>query len=90
MDVLEEVILEETNKTWYACISSKIWGSIWGSSVTSGGIPWGIINRQTSAVASPGLKESVIRWIKSKKWKNYFELGPYIFVHAFIPLKGRT
>lgn len=33
--------------------------------------------------------KSVVRWIKSKKWKNYFELGPYIFVHAFIPLKGR-
>ena len=34
--------------------------------------------------------KSIVRWIKSKKWKNYYELGPYIFVHAFIPLKGRA
>ena len=34
--------------------------------------------------------KSVVRWIKSKRWRNYFELGPYIFVHSFIPLKGRT
>ena len=34
--------------------------------------------------------KSIVKWIKSKKWKNYFELGPYIFVHAFIPLKGRV
>ena len=33
--------------------------------------------------------KSIVRWIKSKKWQNYFELGPYIFVHAFIPLKER-
>ena len=34
--------------------------------------------------------KAVVRWIKSKRWRNYFELGPYIFVHSFIPLKGRT
>lgn len=34
--------------------------------------------------------KEIVRWIKSKKWKNYFELGPYIFVHAFIPLKDQT
>lgn len=34
--------------------------------------------------------KAVVRWIKSKKWRNYFELGPYIFVHSFIPLKDRT
>lgn len=33
--------------------------------------------------------KSVVRWIKSKRWRNYFELGQYIFVHSFIPLKGR-
>lgn len=33
--------------------------------------------------------KEIVRWIKSKKWKNYYELGPYIFVHAFIPLKDR-
>lgn len=31
------------------------------------------------------------RWLKNKNnWKNYFEIGPYIFVHAFIPLKNLT
>lgn len=34
--------------------------------------------------------KSIVRWIKSKKWRNYSELGQYIFVHAFIPLKGRS
>lgn len=36
-----------------------------------------------------GTIKEIVRWIKSKKWKNYYELGPYIFVHAFIPLKDR-
>ena len=74
MSVLENIILEAAEKTWYACISSKIWGSIWGSSVTSGGIPWGIINRQTSAVASPCLKESVIRWIKHNNFIKHVHI----------------
>jgi len=25
-------------------------------------------------------------WLQSKQWKNYFELGPYIFCHSFIPV----
>ena len=33
--------------------------------------------------------KEIARWIKSKRWKDYFELDDYIFVHAFIPLKGR-
>lgn len=27
----------------------------------------------------------VYSWLKSKKWKNYVEIGPYILTHAFIP-----
>ena len=34
--------------------------------------------------------KEIVRWIKSKKWKDYYEFGPYIFVHAFIPLKDRV
>jgi len=26
-------------------------------------------------------------WLNSKQWVNYFELGPYIFTHSFIPVK---
>ena len=33
--------------------------------------------------------KSVVSWIKSSKWRNYYELGQYIFVHAFIPLGQR-
>ena len=28
----------------------------------------------------------ITKWIKSKKWLNYYELDKYIFVHSFIPL----
>lgn len=31
--------------------------------------------------------KAVVRWIKSKRWRNYFELGPYIFVHSFYSFK---
>lgn len=26
-------------------------------------------------------------WLNSKQWVNYFELGPYIFTHSFIPVR---
>lgn len=29
----------------------------------------------------------ITKWIKSKKWLNYLEIGPYILVHSFIPTK---
>lgn len=29
----------------------------------------------------------ILAWLKSKQWVNYFELGPYIFAHSFIPVK---
>jgi len=30
----------------------------------------------------------LVDWINSSRWLNYYELGQYIFVHSFIPLKG--
>jgi len=30
-------------------------------------------------------KSKITKWIKSKEWKNYFEIDKYIFVHSFIP-----
>jgi predicted phosphodiesterase len=29
----------------------------------------------------------ITKWLDSKRWRNYFELDKYIFVHSFIPLK---
>lgn len=75
MTVLDDIILEDTSgKYWYACVSSKTWGSIWGSSIT-GGVAWGVINRVTSAVASPSLKESVIRWIKHNNFIKHVKIN---------------
>lgn len=31
-------------------------------------------------------KSDVVKWLKSKEWKDYFELDKFIFVHSFIPL----
>jgi hypothetical protein len=31
-------------------------------------------------------KSEMYKWLKSKQWKDYYELGKYIFVHSFIPL----
>ena len=30
-------------------------------------------------------KSAITKWLKSRQWKNYFELGKFIFVHSFIP-----
>ena len=29
----------------------------------------------------------IVEWIKSPRWRHYYELGKYIFVHSFIPLE---
>jgi len=52
----------------------------------------------TEAMSSDGQKlwneikekvenHEITKWLRSKEWLNYFELGKYIFVHSFIPLK---
>lgn len=30
----------------------------------------------------------ITNWLQSDEWVNYYELGPYIFVHSFIPLEN--
>lgn len=30
----------------------------------------------------------ITKWIKSSKWKNFYELDNYIFVHSFIPVNS--
>lgn len=34
-------------------------------------------------------KSPVVKWLRSKKWINYYEVDNYIFVHSFIPLHNR-
>lgn len=34
-------------------------------------------------------KSEVTKWLRSKEWKNYYELGNYIFTHSFIPTKPK-
>ena len=29
----------------------------------------------------------IVKWLNSSRWRNYYELGKYIFVHSFIPLQ---
>lgn len=31
--------------------------------------------------------KQIVAWINSPRWLNYYELGKYIFVHSFIPLR---
>ena len=31
---------------------------------------------------------TIVEWLNSSNWKQYYELGQYIFVHSFIPLLG--
>jgi serine/threonine protein phosphatase 1 len=33
-------------------------------------------------------KSDVYKWLKSKEFVNYYELGKYIFVHSFIPVNN--
>lgn len=36
---------------------------------------------------NPTIQE-IGRWLRSSHWRDYYELGQYIFVHSFIPLLG--
>ena len=82
MTVLNDIILESGGKHYYACISSKIWGSLFMSGAVAG-IPWGILNRTMSATVSSTLKEAVIRWIKHNNFiKNVSISGNTITVDS--------
>lgn len=30
-------------------------------------------------------KKPIYKWLTSDIWKNYYEVGDYIFTHSFIP-----
>ena len=64
-----------SRKYWYKCGAEDVWEHIRST--------WYEIRRKVAD--SP-----VTAWIKSKEWKDYFELDNYIFVHSFIPLKNDT
>lgn len=36
-------------------------------------------------VRSKVRKSEVTKWLKSSRWKNYYELDKFVFVHSFIP-----
>lgn len=36
------------------------------------------------------VKTDFYKWLCSNKWKDYFEIGKYIFTHCFIPLKNKS
>jgi len=33
-------------------------------------------------------KSEITSWLQSKQWRNYYEIGKYIFTHSFIPVKN--
>jgi len=41
-------------------------------------------------VKSAVSKSKITKFLKSKEWKNYFELDKYILVHSFIPVKLKS
>ena len=50
--------------------------------------PYDRIQQTWKEILKAVQESEITKWIKSKKWKNYYELDKYIFVHSFIPLKN--
>ena len=50
--------------------------------------PYDRIREVWNEIIDTVITSKVTAWIKSKQWRNYFELDKYIFVHSFIPLKN--
>lgn len=38
-------------------------------------------------IVSKVRKHPITKWLKSDEWHNFYEIGKYIFVHSFIPVK---
>lgn len=41
-------------------------------------------------VRSKVKKSEITKWLKSDSWRNYYELGRFVFVHSFIPVELKT
>lgn len=48
-----------------------------------------IISDNWESIKENVRKSEITKWLQSSEWKNYFELGKFIFVHCFIPKKVR-
>lgn len=46
-----------------------------------------ILEEESKKLYNNEIINEIIAWIKSPRWRNYYELGQYIFVHSFIPLE---
>jgi len=49
-----------------------------------------LIDKRTLKLFNNKKTKEIINWIFSDEWVDYYELGKYIFVHSFIPLKYKT
>ena len=50
--------------------------------------PYDLIMQTWGEVKKAVGESEITAWIKSDKWRHYYELGKYIFVHSFIPLRS--
>jgi len=47
------------------------------------------LKRQWRAVADAVRGHPITRWLKSGEWLDYYEMGRFVFVHSFIPVRER-
>ena len=47
---------------------------------------WRLKWRNKQNTIFKGVVKDILKWIDSKDWVDYYELGKYIFVHSFIPV----
>jgi len=50
--------------------------------------PYDLIIKTWEEIVKAVNDSEITSWIKSDKWKHYYEFDKYIFVHSFIPLRS--
>ena len=53
---------------------------------TDGGTVYDRIYQAWAEIKNLVAESEITAWLRSEQWKEYYELGKYIFVHSFIPL----
>jgi len=48
---------------------------------------WENFSDTWQAIKEDVKNSEVTKWLQSKEWRNYYELGPYVFVHSFVPTR---
>lgn len=51
-------------------------------------VPYERIRQAWQEILTEVKQSSITAWLKSSRWKYWHEVGNYIFVHSFIPLKN--